>query len=506
MHTDKDYEDLMTGVQHFIDDPDRPAECISDVFTQEMYDDLRHELLLQGANRVADMDLIWSTDMKGREMVGGFLKDPSFGEKRLISMPDRVTSSLKTPSGQLIFRPSPITGFEDEMSDIDTWWGEWKGFMFHTAILSRGKRVPSAFALLDLLPRPKYPALSAEEEAASVELQALCMAVFDAVLTRILSVVAPRTWQPVRRRLHAALFADKPARCVSILRDHYADADVIFIQEASEAFAARAGACLRHAVLRPAHVDGRRSQLSLILLSAAAFDPASARDLSAEAAARLPPRCAAEEDLCVFEAAHRRAGPCLLVSFHGDSDGRTTAPVLEAVHALARERFPRHLLLLGIDANTSHRPDAPPVGPAAPATPTLGACPLAAPVPTALGTAAQGRWGLSVGELADLLAARGLASCWGGREELGGVWTTYSARTHLQPQGHKAVGPAAAGGAEHRRLRDWVVFPAGRAAAAGPAERDNTGRGALAEVRTAPSAAFPSDHAVVSVRVAVRPG
>ena len=108
------------------------------------------------------------------------------------------------------------------------------------------------------------------------------------------------------------------------------------------------------------------------------------------------------------------------------------------------------------------------------------------------------RPGLGLWEFADLLAERGLASSWGRRGELGGVWTTFSARTHLQPQGHKAVGPAA-GGAEHRRLRDWVVFPVGRAAAAGPAERDNTGRGALAEVRTVPSAAFPSDHAVVLV-------
>ena len=119
-------------------------------------------------------------------------------------------------------------------------------------------------------------------------------------------------------------------------------------------------------------------------------------------------------------------------------------------------------------------------------------------------SACKVRAGMSVGQFADLLAELGLGSCWGGRGELGGVWTTFSARTHLQPQGHKAVGPAAAGGAEHRRLRDWVVFPAGRAAAAGPAERDNTGRGALAEVRTVPSAAFPSDHAVVSVLLDVR--
>ena len=77
--------------------------------------------------------------------------------------------------------------------------------------------------------------------------------------------------------------------------------------------------------------------------------------------------------------------------------------------------------------------------------------------------------GLSVEGWEALLAARGLSSCWAGRDDAAGLWTTFSARTLLQPQVHKAVAAAAAGWAEHRRLQDWVVFPAGRAAAAGPA-------------------------------------
>ena len=507
MHKDKDYDDLMMGVQRYIDDPHRPTESISQIFTQAMYDDLRCELLQQGASRLADLDMMWSTDLKDRDAVDGFLKDPSFGEKRLISMPERITSSLKTPDGRLLFRPSPITGYDPDMSDPDAWWAAWKRFMFRTAVLSRGKPVRSACALLDLLLRPKYPALTAAEEAASVELQALCLAVFDAVLARILFLVAPSTWQPLRRALHAGLFADKPARCVALLAARHARADVIFIQEASEAFAARAGACLDHAVLRPARVDGRRSQLSLILLSPAAFDTASARDLSRDAAARLPPRCAAEEDLCVFEAVHRYAGPCLLASFHGDSDGRTAGPVLAALHDLARDRYPGHLLLLGIDANTASRTAPPPTCQLDPAPLSADTEVCVSPVLTAAAAAAEGgdaSGGLSVEGWEALLAARGLSSCWAGRDDAAGLWTTFSARTLLQPQVHKAVAAAAAGGAEHRRLRDWVVFPAGRAALAGPAERDNTGRGALAEVRTVPSAAFPSDHAVVSVRLAVR--
>ena len=69
-----------------------------------------------------------------------------------------IYDDLRTPTGQVIYRPSPITGYEEDMSDVDGWWGAWKEYMFRTAVLSRGKRVASAYALLDLLLRPKYPA------------------------------------------------------------------------------------------------------------------------------------------------------------------------------------------------------------------------------------------------------------------------------------------------------------------------------------------------------------
>ena len=40
MHKDKDYDDLMMGVQRYIDDPHRPTESISQIFTQATYDEL----------------------------------------------------------------------------------------------------------------------------------------------------------------------------------------------------------------------------------------------------------------------------------------------------------------------------------------------------------------------------------------------------------------------------------------------------------------------------------
>ena len=148
---------------------------------------------------------------------------------------------------------------------------------------------------------------------------------------------------------------------------------------------------------------------------------------------------------------------------------------MAALHSLAEERYPHHTLIIGIDANTW---------------------------PGAGGGDGGGR--LSVGGFAGLLAGRGLGSCWDG-EDLAGVWTTFSARTPLQPQLHKAVGPAAASDPRHRRLRDWIVFRRDQIAIAagagcGGVRRDNTGRGELAEMRAmaTPSAAFPSDHAIVA--------
>ena len=42
----------------------------------------------------------------------------------------------------------------------------------------------------------------------------------------------------------------------------------------------------------------------------------------------------------------------LLASFHSDSSGRSTMPVLAALHQLAILRYPKHRLVFGLDANT----------------------------------------------------------------------------------------------------------------------------------------------------------
>jgi hypothetical protein len=453
-HETKDYDDLMSEVQKCLDCPDGLDVSLEEVFTPSMYDELRSELCLQGIENLEVLDLLWNSDLKKRKAISAFLKDRSFGEKRLISMPDRMTASIKTESGIQVFRPSPITGIMDDMSDIPGWWALWKNYMFNTIICVRGNPMPNVFSLLHKIPRAKYPALTEFEEAISRALQTLCLALFDAVFTYLLSKVAPETWQPLKRSLHKALFENKASACVSILQAQYGAADVIFVQEASESFAARAGVCLNHHVLRPSGVDGRRSQMSLILVSRGMFDPSSAADVTDDVLRTLEPKCADHGDLCAFTIrAHRRQ--FLLVSFHGDSDGLSTAPVLNALDRIAKQRYPGHTLIFGLDSNM------PP-----------------------------GR-----GDLAPLLSGTGLSSCWEGHD-LGGLWTTFNARTHLQPQLHKAVGLAGVLDRRHMRLKDWILFYRAQLAP-WSVKRDNTGDGRLV-AQAMPSLGFPSDHAIVA--------
>ena len=279
----KEYCELMSSIENCFDDPAKVDMDLGCVFSQRMYDDLRAQLACHlDDEELAVLDRMWTAEFKSKRLVSQFLKDESLGEKRLISMPERITSSVEGVDGVEHFRPSPITGFEDEMGDIPTWWPLWLEYMFSRPVLLRGERLPCAFSLLEPIPRAKYPDLTAEEAAASRPLQALYLALFDAALTWLLSAVAPSIWQPLRRALHRALHADKPAACVAVLRSRHAAADVIFVQEASEAFATRAAADLDHHVLRPPGADGRRRQMSLVLLRRGAFHLRGARDVTAD--------------------------------------------------------------------------------------------------------------------------------------------------------------------------------------------------------------------------------
>jgi hypothetical protein len=159
-HESEDYDELMSAFQRCLDNPGELDVEIEGIFSQSMYEEMSAELHQQGVEGLCLLDQMWNTDLKKRRVISGFLKDRSFGEKRLISMPDRVTNSVRKSCGRETFRPSPISGFADDMSDVPTWWPLWKQYMFATPVCMRGEHLPSAFALLQPIPRSKYPALT----------------------------------------------------------------------------------------------------------------------------------------------------------------------------------------------------------------------------------------------------------------------------------------------------------------------------------------------------------
>lgn len=195
----------------------------------------------------------WETEFKDTRIVSGFLKDKSLGSKRLVSMPDRISNSIRVAHGGSVHRPTVINCYRAQpLGSVAEWWQHWQAFMFRNTIAvppkpnvdenSEPQRVVPA-SLLKKISRAKYPALTAEEEEASLPLQTLALAIFDAIMVHMMSEVAPSSWQPLRLELCTALNAHKPQRTVEIIGTYATDsnggnfqASVICLQETSVHF------------------------------------------------------------------------------------------------------------------------------------------------------------------------------------------------------------------------------------------------------------------------------
>jgi len=218
--------------------------------------------------------------------------------------------------------------------------------------------------------------------------------------------------------------------------------------------AATSGRYAIHAPTKPSKAD----QNSLICLATAAFDPASVVDVTEEAMAAvgeevapgptppsrwallplhwallplnwviiplqwvlmplhwvLTPLSAREQvaagDLLLVTATHRDGTRYLLGSFHGDTDGLATLPTLRAVHGVAarlKAAGGEAVVVFGLDANVYFAP----------------------------GKKQQGLDGF-----VDEFGSLGYASSWGDDHRTPAVgYTSFCARTFLQPQLQKAV-------------------------------------------------------------------
>lgn len=68
-----------------------------------------------------------------------------------------------------------------------------------------------------------------EEEAISIPLQTLSIAIFDAILVSMLNSLST-TWQPLRNDMCNKLNRHKVERSIDILTTTYGESDVMFLQ------------------------------------------------------------------------------------------------------------------------------------------------------------------------------------------------------------------------------------------------------------------------------------
>lgn len=432
---------------------------------------------------------MWQDDYSKRCIISAFLKDKQIGAKRLASMPDRLTNSIDLAAGGWACRPTVISLYSAPLVDIQQWWEAWSAFMFvndlEVPAKGGGSKKLRPCATFSKIPKAKYPAITEEEETISIPLQALCCAIFDAVLVHMLNMVAPGVWHNVKAALCESLSTNKIPLTLSILETQYAYADVICLQECAASFSGAISSSevlnSRFHLLVPAELDSKRDQNSLVLIRRDSFRGDAVEEITADVVARAKAAGAglSPGDLyaAIVPAASHDAdqAPFLIASFHGDTDGLMTLPVLEAVYAARESRGdPKPRLIFAMDANAYCK-------------------------------GVEGKK-LGAAELLKACNARGLNDCWSGNAAAAPqeCCTTFNARTYLQPQLNKAVSRGKAGSDPNtdRNPKDYIIFDISQYSSDGVPERDNTGtRGVFDKDSPFPTLHFPSDHAVLAARI-----
>ena len=455
---------------------------LASIFPTTAVEELAGRMRHAGFEGVDEVCAIWASDLSQRPIVSGFLKDTALGSKRFMSMPDRFTNTINTVDesggpGPTVCRPAVINNFVGDLCSFERWWRAWLPFMFDDPLLIPTKKGPASKVpcqLLSKISRAKYPALSEEEERVSLPMQVLCLGLFDCTLVHMMNLLSPTGgWLTIKRRLCDALFVNKQARTLGVLcGPQYAGCDAIFLQEVAANFVPKLSSSAlgaTHHVLAPAKLDSARDQNSVILLKKATFPNATnIAEVSDTVRAGLEGAGVMDGDILAVTATDAGGREYFVVSFHGDTDGLQSAPVLEAVHATVSRTggAVKPTLLFGLDANVYE--------------------------------AASGGKTAYYADWVARYETLGLASNWGAKVDPVACRTTYNARTFVQPQLQKAVRLAEFAKGDCNP-KDYLLFAAGEFEVL-TTVRDNTGEGgsgAPFNETAIPSLLWPSDHSAV---------
>jgi len=488
------YNKLMEDVQHFIAEPGENDVPVSAVFTDEMFAELKASMAAVGWTGLEEVESRWRSEYKGRRIISEFMKDPLLGKKRLASMPDRVTNTINTfaldGSGTTTMRPTVINCYEGDLSSQAAWWAAWRTFVFNTPLAVTDKTgalvTKHVYEMFGPIKKSKYPAISEEEEAISVPLQTLAGGIFDAILVHMMnSVTVGGAWQPLRSDMCEKLNRRKNDRTVEILETTYRGTDVVFLQEVANAFKASVQARqlgAEYHVLSPAENDPNRDQNSMILLRKARFpDPSGFAEVTGnvfsgfggatDANGKAVP--IANGDLYAVAATDGSGERFVFCSFHGDTNGLATIPVVSAVDAYIRRPdsgLAGHRFIFGLDANTYERANADQQ---------------------------------DVNEFQTDAVKKGMVSQRGsGMHVDASDYTTFNARTYLQPQLNKAIpfDEKDTNPMVDRNPKDFILWYGDQASLVSTS-KDNTGDRKYVEGMVFPTLAFPSDHGITTANL-----
>lgn len=471
------HNDLMMAAERFILNPGAEDVKMNTIITEERFQQLvglirtqmspsEPEKRVAFETQLSFVKQTWASDYSMRKVVSEFWNDTTFGDKRLSSMPDRVTNTIKTKDGTEKYRPTVINCYEGDIGSVGLWWESWLNFVFETKV-DLGKGEMNIYNLFESIEKAKYPAILDAEAAASIPLQIVVLAMFDAVLVQFMVLHGGSRdggpgWQTLRTSICESFVKQKPHHVVEILNKAYHEADIFFLQEIGKRVVdeLRTSFDSTHHVLLGTGTKGfddKKDQNSVILVR---------RSLVSEGPEEhhVTVEGAGKGDLVVFTATVANA-PMMLASFHGDTNGLKTIPMLTNVTAGLEDR----VLLIGMDANTYKENNR------------------------------KGYQGAE--EFANKYKNLGLESSSGTLDVT--RHTTWHARTYLQAQLNKAVKSDALGTSPKtdKDPKDWILFTKSHWTSLG-AWRDNTGKGPLPgaweDDVMFPTLTFPSDHAVIS--------
>jgi hypothetical protein len=392
-------------------------------------------------------------------------------------MPDRITNTINVDgTPDQVFRPTVINMYEGDLSDLNKWWSAWEKFMFDDELRIKGKsgvesKIP--YQLLQPIKKAKYPDITEQEEKDSLPLQTMCGAIFDSILVHMMNTVSdPKDWQSLKKTMVENLNKKKVPHTMSILENTYSDSDIITLQEVSSSFIDQARASKlgqKFHIISPKELDAVRDQNSVIFLNKQTFPDGKTKEISSLVESSFPKDVAvpvAKGDILAITTTSRDGIPFVVASFHGDTNGLATKPVLDAtVKAMGSDRqLVAHRLIFGMDANTYEH-----------ATPNKQQ---------------------DVLDFAKNIVSHGLTSCWGDVPNPSN-YTTYNARTYLQPQLNKACKSTQKREKGDVNPKDFIIFPKQDFNII-HTFKDNTGRKEYIENMAFPTLEFPSDHGILA--------